>query len=178
MNISFTFKNFEPSEHLRKYARRRLEKVVRFVGKKSALDIQIVMAVDKFRQKVEVQITGEGLNISATETTEDMYGSIDLLVDKIESQLKKSFSRFREQRRSARNKNVDVFPFELVEENGVQTITGRDHFSPKPMDLDEAAMQLEATGFEFLVFFNAETERVNVIYRRKNGDFGLIDPMI
>lgn len=178
MNIVFTFKNFEPSDHLRKYARRRLEKLSRFLGKKVSFEIQILMDIDKFRQKVEVQITGEGLNISATETTEDMYGSIDLVIDKIESQIKKFAARFREQRRSGRNKNIDVFPFELVEEDGVQTITGREHFSPKPMDLDEAAMQLETSGFEFLVFLNAETDRVNVIYRRKNDDFGLIDPLI
>lgn len=178
MNISFTFKNFDPSEHLRKYARRRLEKLTRFVGKKTALETQVVMDVDKFRQKVEVQILGEGLNISASEATEDMYGSIDLALDKIESQIKKSSARLREHRRSSRNKNIDVFPFQIDEANNVQTITGRDHFSPKPMDVDEAAMQLETTGFEFLVFLNAEIGRVNVIYRRKNGDFGLIDPVI
>lgn len=178
MNIVFTFKNFEPSDHLRKYARRRLEKLTRFLGKKVSLEIQVLMDVDKFRQKVEVQITGEGLSISAAETTEDMYGSIDLAIDKIESQIKKYTARYREQRRSGRNKNIDIFPFELIDEDGVRTITGQEHFSPKPMNLDEAAMQLETSGFEFLVFLNAETDRVNVIYHRKNGDFGLIDPVI
>ena len=65
MHISFTFKNFEPSEHLRKYARRRMEKLGRFFGKNPALDAQVNMAVDKFRQRVEVQLTGDGINIAA-----------------------------------------------------------------------------------------------------------------
>lgn len=78
MHISFTFKNFEPSEHLRKYARRRMEKLGRFFGKNPALDAQVNMAVDKFRQRVEVQLTGDGINIAASEVSEDMYASIDL----------------------------------------------------------------------------------------------------
>ena len=80
MHISFTFKNFEPSEHLRKYARRRLEKLGRFLGKNPALDTQVLMTVDKFRQKVEVQIAGEGLAVSASESSEDMYATIDLVL--------------------------------------------------------------------------------------------------
>ena len=141
MHISFTFKNFEPSEHLRKYARRRMEKLGRFFGKNPALDAQVNMAVDKFRQRVEVQLTGDGINIAASEVSEDVY------------------------------------TFEVTEEDGERTITGRDHFSPKPMSPDEAAMQLDANDFEFLTFLNSENDRINVIYRRKNGNLGLIDPI-
>ena len=91
MHISFTFKNFEPSEHLRKYARRRMEKLGRFFGKNPALDAQVNMAVDKFRQRVEVQLTGDGINIAASEVSEDMYASIDLVLDKLEAQVRSSF---------------------------------------------------------------------------------------
>lgn len=65
----------------------------------------------------------------------------------------------------------------MTEEDGERTITGRDHFSPKPMSPDEAAMQLDANDFEFLTFLNSENDRINVIYRRKNGNLGLIDPI-
>ena len=70
-----------------------------------------------------------------------------------------------------------VYTFEVTEEDGERTITGRDHFSPKPMSPDEAAMQLDAQDFEFLTFLNSENDRINVIYRRKNGNLGLIDPI-
>lgn len=180
MHISFTFKNFEPSEHLRKYARRRMEKLGRFFGKNPALDAQVVMLVDKYRQRVEVQVTGEGINITAQESSEDMYASIDLILDKLESQVKKFVSRSKEILRKARNDaSIDVYTYatEIAEEED-RTITGRDHFSPKPMSPEEAAMQLDVKEFEFLTFLNAENDRVNVIYKRKNGHLGLIDPIL
>ena len=177
MHISFTFKNFEPSEHLRKYARRRMEKLGRFFGKNPALDAQVNMAVDKFRQRVEVQLTGDGINIAASEVSEDMYASIDLVLDKLEAQVKKFVSRNKEIHRKGRANDIDVYTFEVTEEDGERTITGRDHFSPKPMSPDEAAMQLDANDFEVLTFLNSENDRINVIYRRKNGNLGLIDPI-
>ena len=177
MHISFTFKNFEPSEHLRKYARRRMEKLGRFFGKNPALDAQVNMAVDKFRQRVEVQLTGDGISIAASEVSEDMYASIDLVLDKLEAQVKKFVSRNKEIHRKGRAIDIDVYTFEVTVEDGERTITGRDHFSPKPMSPDEAAMQLDANDFEFLTFLNSENDRINVIYRRKNGNLGLIDPI-
>lgn len=181
MHISFTFKNFEPSEHLRKYTRRRMEKLGRFFGKNPALDTQVLMAVDKFRQKVEVQLSGEGLNISASESSEDMYTSIDLILDKLEAQVKKFVSRAKEVHRKARNDaDIGVYTYEVHDENADPdiSITDRDHFSPKPMNPEEAALQLEAKDFDFLTFLNSENGRINVIYRRKDNNFGMIDPVV
>ncbi|MDR0239213.1 MAG: ribosome-associated translation inhibitor RaiA [Deltaproteobacteria bacterium] len=178
MHIAFTFKNFEPSEHLKKYARRRFEKLGRFFGKAAGLDVQVCLHVDKFRHKCDVQVGGEGLQLSAAEQTEDMYGSIDLVLDKLESQIKKHVSRVKEHRRQSKNTVIDVFAFPLQEEGGERTITGTSKFEPKPMHVDEALMQLESSENEFLVFLNAESERVNVIYHRRNGGYGLIDPIV
>ena len=182
MHITFQFKNFEPSEHLRKYARRRMEKLGRFFGKNAAVDVDVVMSVDKFRQKVEVQFSGEGINLAAEEQSSDMYASIDLVEDKVGSQIKKFISRNRDQWRKARaTPAIDVFTYtESEPEPAEATITdrGEEHYSPKPMSPAEAAMQLDARDYEFLVFRNSENERINVIYRRKSNDYGLIDPAI
>ncbi len=178
MHIAFTFKNFEPSEHLKKYARRRFEKLGRFFGKASGLDVQVTLSVDKFRHKCDVQVGGEGLQLSAAEQTEDMYAAIDLVLDKLESQIKKYVSKVKEHRRQARTAMVDVFTYQLVEEDGERIITGSSKFEPKPMHLDEAVMQLDSKDNEFLVFLNAESERINVVYRRRNGGYGLIDPIV
>ena len=178
MHIAFTFKNFEPSEHLKKYARRRFEKLGRFFGKAAGLDVQVSLGVDKFRHKCDVQIGGEGLQLAAAEQTEDMYGSIDLVLDKLESQIKKHVSRVKEHRRQSKNAVIDVFASPLQEEGGERAITGTSKFEAKPMHVDEALMQLESSENEFLVFLNAELERVNVIYRRSNGGYGLIDPIV
>ncbi|EGY27260.1 ribosomal subunit interface protein [Desulfovibrio sp. A2] len=181
MNIAFTFKNFEPSDHLKKYARRRLEKLGRFVGK-SALEMQVNLSVDKFRHKAEVQMTGDGFTLSAVEQSEDMYATLDLVLEKLESQLRKQVEKQKDRRRTVQSeklgKGIDVFTFGTMGEGDERTITGTDHFAPKPMHVDEAAMQLDQGDNEFLVFLNAEVERVNIIYRRRNGDFGLIDPVV
>lgn len=184
MHINFTFKNFEPSEHLRKYARRRMEKMERFFGKNSSLEAQVVMLVDKFRQRVEVQLSGEGISISAEEQSADMYSSIDLVADKLSSQIKRFISKNRDQWRKAHTEPsaIDVFTFDQPEEdlNTDPEITDRGdaHYSAKPMKPAEAALQLDARDYDFIVFRNAENERINVIYRRKTGDYGIIDPVV
>ncbi len=180
MNISFTFKNFEASEHLKKYARRRMEKLGRFFGKSSGLEVGVVLTVDKIRNRCEVTVVGEGLHLAASEQTNDMYAAIDLVYDKLESQIKKHVSRVKEQRRQARNATLDVFTYNLEggaddEEPGV---AGTNRFSPKPMLVEEAMMQLDSIGSDFFVFLNADSGRINVVYRRTNGDYGLIDPII
>lgn len=181
MNISFTFKNFEASEHLKKYARRRLEKLGRFFGKSSGLEVRVVLTVDKFRNRCEVTLVGEGLHIAASEQTADMYASIDLVYDKVESQVKKHVASFKEQRRKARDANVDVFTYNLegeAEAEGEAGVVGTNRFNPKPMHLEEAIMQLESIGSDFLVFLNEGSNRINVVYRRRIGGYGLIDPIV
>lgn len=178
MNISFTFKNFEPSDHLKEYAASRFEKMAKFIGDTVETELQINLSVEKFRHKAEVVLTADTLHISAYEESEDMYSTIDQVLDKLEAQLKRMRERVKERRRSGtpRAARMDVISFTDEPGGRAPTIKGSDHFEPKPMDIDEAAMQLDSLKYEFLVFRNAETSRVNVIYRSKNGDFGLIDP--
>ena len=179
MNISFAFKNFEASDHLKKYARRRMEKLGRFYGKSAGLEVSVVLTVDKFRHRCEVTVSGEGLHNNATEQTSDMYAAIDLVTDKVEAQIKRQVSRVKEQRRKARNADVDVFTYNLeAQPEESQTVVGTDRFAPKPLHLDEALMQLDSIGSEFLVFLNAESNRVNVVYRRRTTGYALIDPVL
>jgi len=178
MNITFAFKNFEPSDHLKEYASSRFEKMGKFIGDTVETDIQVNLNVEKFRHKAEVVLLSDNLHISAYEESEDMYATIDQVLDKLEAQLKRMRERHKERRRAGtpRAARMDVISF--TEESGARepNIKETDNFEPKPMSVDEAAMQLESLKFEFLVFRNAETSRVNVLYRTKNGDFGLIDP--
>ena len=108
MNISFTFKNFEASEHLKKYARRRMEKLGRFFGKAAGLEVGVVLTVDKIRNRCEVTVVGEGLHLAASEQTNDMYAAIDLVYDKLESQIKKYVSRVKELRKARGLRQEDV----------------------------------------------------------------------
>ncbi|BCS87246.1 ribosome hibernation-promoting factor, HPF/YfiA family [Pseudodesulfovibrio sediminis] len=178
MNISFTFKNFEPSDHLKGYAEKRFEKVAKYVSDSEA-DLQVNLLVEKFRHMADVILNSDGIHISAYEASEDMYATIDMVLDKLEAQLRKMREKQKSRIRKARaNKmgQMSVLSFQDLVPEAVPTIVGTDEYVPKPMSVDEAAMQLDVLENDFLVFRNAETEGVNVIYKRKNGDYGLIDP--
>jgi len=178
MNIALTFKNFEPSEHLRRYAERRFAKLGRFVHKAENVEMTAVLTVDKFRHKADVQLSGDGVSIAAEEQSPDMYATVDMVLDKLEAQLKKHAERMKEKRRAGKavidsgegvafsDGKAAAAPLVVVEEN----------IEPKPMFAEEAALQLEQRDEAVLVFLNAETYRVNVMYRNKQGGFSLIDP--
>ncbi len=179
MHITFTFRNFEASEHLKKYARRRFEKVGRYLGKNAALDLQVLLSVDKFRQKVEVILSGEGMNVSTSEESQDMYQTIDLMTDKLESQIRKHASKNRDRHKSKGDRQIEVYPYDDEEESdSAKVVSSNQYFSSRPIMLDDAILQLEKDNLEFLVFLNVEHDRVNVVYKKRDGNIGLIDPVI
>ncbi|WP_300155447.1 ribosome-associated translation inhibitor RaiA [Solidesulfovibrio sp.] len=178
MNITFNFKNFEPSDHLRDYARKRFDKLAKYTTATDASELQVNLAVEKTRQMADVVFLADNMHISAHEVSEDMYSTIDMILDKVEAQAKK----FREKQKDRRRQAVDTVRLQVISISEdaaggrTPTIVETDDFSPKPMAVEEAAEQLVSLKQEFLVFVNSETERPNVIYRLRNGDFGLIDP--
>lgn len=183
MNVSFTFKNFEPSDHLRNYAQNRFEKLEKYLGNSGNTEIQANLSVEKIRHMAEVILVGDNLRLSAYEESEDMYSTIDLVLDKLDAQLRKNSEKKKDKRKKAR-KDAPEVRFDVIQfqdgKSGVRerTIVETNTYLPKPLSVDEAAMQLDNLGFEFLVFTDADTERTSVIYRRKDGDYGLIDPGI
>lgn len=181
MEIQFNFKNFEPSEQLKDYARNRFDKLGKYLKREDNAYLQVNLEVDRFRQIAELIMTADDLHISAQQESEDMYSTIDQVLDKMEAQLRKLKGKQKDRRKGKLNKSAEpetgsteppVAEVAEAEPSVVQT----DVFEPKPMDVEEAAIQLEKSEYGFLVFFNAENNRVNVVYRRKNGDYGLIDP--
>jgi putative sigma-54 modulation protein len=178
MNIALTFKNFEPSEHLRRYAERRFQKLERFLHNSEGADMTVVLTVDKFRHKADAQLVSADISISAVEQSPDMYATVDLIQDKLEAQLKKHNDRMKEKRREIRRNLDDALkatsPTDAPDAPAAVIVT--EHVEPKPMYAEEAALQLGQRDDVVLVFLNAETDRVNVLYRRKEGGFGLIDP--
>ena len=180
MNIAMTFKNFEPSDHLRQYATRRFEKLGRFVHKADNVAMTVVLTVDKFRHKADVQFAGDAISLSAVEQSSDMYATVDMVLDKLEVQLKKHAERMKEKRRGNNGGRVveeGYAPLPEPEASGKSgLVIVEETVEPKPMFAEEAALQLEQRGDVLLVFLNAENDRVNVLYRRKQGGFGLIDP--
>ncbi|WP_319779460.1 ribosome hibernation-promoting factor, HPF/YfiA family [Maridesulfovibrio sp.] len=176
MNVAFTFKNFDASEHLKEYANSRFSKLVKYVSNPDNTDMQVNLSVDKFRHVAEVVFASDHLHVSAYEVSEDMYSTVDMVLDKLEAQLRRANEKMRSHRRKeTAPARMDILSY-AEEEYKEPVIVESDSFVPKPMSVDEAAEQLQTLDHEFLVFRNADNETINVIYRRNNGDFGLIDP--
>jgi len=175
MQTSLTFKNMETSDHLRSYVSTKLDRLDKYLY--NPAEAKVVLQVEKFRHIAEISITGDRLNIIGKEETEDMYSSIDMVLDKIESQIKKNKEKFRERRipLKSKSKMVATSDSEVMEEEGEKQVIVNT-IDYKPMDVEEAVMQMELIKDNFLVFTNSRTEQVNVLYRRRDGHFGLIKP--
>lgn len=177
MNISFNFKNFDPSAHLKEYARTRFTKLSKFVNGDQEAELQVNLAVEKIRQMAEVVLNADNVHISAYEESEDMYATIDMVLDKLTTQLRRMRDRQKSRAKKAvKPARMDVISFGTEDEPSDASIVQTDTFEVKPMSVEEGALQLDSRNSDFLVFRNADTDRINVIYRRKNNDFGLIDP--
>ncbi len=186
MEIKFNFKSFEPSDYLKDYILNRFEKLEKYIRRNDSAQLQINLEVEKFRQMAEAILNADDINITARDETEDMYATIDSVLDKMETQLRKIRGKKKDQKRGKNVKNEEreirsVLANEVPTpepEEGSSNVVKTDNFEPKPMSVEEAISRMEEMNHAFIVFFNAETNsnRVNVIYRRKNGDYGLIDP--
>lgn len=179
MQISVSFRNTDPSDTLKLYAEEKFSRVKRFL--KEPIEAHIVLKVEKFRHIAEVSIDAPGLHLNGTEETEDMYSSIDLLVDSLEGQAKKGRDKVKTRRAAGNTKEpvlLDEFSRAVpLNDEEEPRIIKTEQVYVKPMDLDEAVMQLNVSTGEFMVFSNRHTNRINVLYRRKDGHLGLIETM-
>jgi putative sigma-54 modulation protein len=175
MQTSVTFKNVDTSEHLKAYVQDKLDRLDKFLD--NPAEANVVLRVEKFRHIAEVNINGDRLNIIGKEETEDMYSAIDLVLDKLEKQIKKNKQKIRDHRSGGKNREKigSLIETMLQEEDSPEQIRVKS-IDYKPMDVDEAVMQMGLVEDSFLVFTNSRTEKVNVLYRMNDGNFGLIQP--
>jgi len=175
MQTSVTFKNIDSSDHLKSYVMEKLDRFDRLLD--NPAEANVVLKVEKFRHIAEISLTGDRMKINGKEETEDMYSAIDMVLDKLEKQIKKGKEKVRERRSKARAKAKLAGMSPMLEEDINQQVKVT-HIEYKPMDVDEAILQMDLTTENFLVFTNARTDQINVLYRRNDGDLGLIQPQI
>jgi putative sigma-54 modulation protein len=175
MQTSATSKNLDPSEHLKSYVTEKLDRFDRLLDNPG--EANVVLSVEKFRHIAEININGDRLNINGKEEINDMYSAIDMVMDKLEKQIKKSKQKIREHRTGSKNrsKGMAAPETEPVEEDTEKQVKVK-YIEYKPMDVEEAIMQMDLVNGRFLVFTDARTDKVNVLYRRKDGHYGLIQP--
>ena len=178
MQVSVTFRKIDASDTLRNYAQEKLFRIKKYV--EDPIEAHVVLSVEKFRHIAEVSINANGLRLNGQEETGDMYSAIDMVVDKVESQIKKYRHKLKKRKSDGGPKpllmRMNVLAVESFEEDQEPLIIKTKQINAKPMDIDEAVMQMDLANSEFLVFTNAKTENINVIYRRKDGNYGLIEP--
>ncbi len=174
MRITISGKNIVITDALKDRVNKKLSKFERFFGANT--EVHATLSVEKGRHIFEVTIPFNGIILRSEEATDDMYMSIDNVIEKLERQVRKQKTKL-ERKMKDYNLKFDVF-FENMpeeEENDVQIVKTKK-FAYKPMPAEEAAMQMELLGHSFFVFSNSDTEEVNVIYKRKDGNYGLIEP--
>jgi putative sigma-54 modulation protein len=169
----------EASEPVRAYLEEKVSRIKKYI--EEPIDAQAVLSVSKkIRHSAEVTIVAKGITIKGSEETNDMYAAIDAVVDKLERQLKRYKEKLKNHKPlpgAARQVEKTILAAESIDEGtGEPVIIRSQSFSIKPMAVEEAVMQMDLLNKEFLVFTDATSEEINVVYRRKDGNYGLIVP--
>ncbi len=178
MQINITAKGVATPPDLKEIAERRLEKLSKLLKKIDTVDI--TCSRERQWRVVEIVINANGLLVRGEDRAIDIRSAVDSLVDKLERRIKKSRSKLLEHYRSHPDtQEAWAAPLPEIEaptDLASPSLVRSKRFTVKPMSPDEAAAQMELVGHDFFVFQNAETDQVNVIYRRKDGNYGLIEP--
>jgi len=175
MQLFVKGRNLEVTDALRTYAEEKVQRMSKYFD--GIVSGNVVLSVEKHRQIAEVTLRVRDLTIRGEESTDDLYSSIDLVAEKLERQILRykeriaahaDHSTFREERQPFREP-VATPPDEL-------RVVKTKRFAVKPAQVDEAILQMDLLGHNFYVFRNASTDEVNVVYRRRDGRYGLIEP--
>ncbi len=176
MKFTIYGKNMHVSDGLKETLKKKFEKFDRYFDKET--EVYATFSKEKNAQMLEVTIPMGKTILRAEERSEDMAGSIEAVVDKLEGQLRKHKTKLQKRYANEPLKfNFDALESEEEDEADMPKVVRTKKFAVKPMSVEEATMQMELLGHDFFVFLNAETEDVNVVYARKDGNFVLIEPL-
>ena len=178
MQLAFTGRNLEITDALRRYAEEKIVRLQKFVDQITSA--HVILSIEKHRQIAEVTLRVRELTIRGEESSDDLYCAIDLVVDKIERQIVRYKEKIVEHSgrglgRSRPRGETSSAETELFSEDGPRIVKTK-RFAMKPLSPDDAVVQMNLLGHNFFVFRNARTEEVNVLYRRQDGNYGLIEP--
>lgn len=174
MNVQVRGKQFKVTDALKDYAEKRVGKLQKFSD--DFTDVHVTLSVERDRQRIEVTAPLNGFILRGEEETDDMYSSIDLVVEKLERQMEKYRKRIGKRRVKTVKDEPNFFPAGVDVEEELDTVLKSKKFPAKLMSVEEAVMQMNLIGHSFFVFVNVDTEQMNVVYRRLRGGYGLLEP--
>lgn len=174
MKLNISGKNIELTEKLKAMVEEKLSKLDHFFSEET--QVNVMLSTNKDRQKIEVTIPIKGQIIRSEQESNDMFASIDMVEDTIERQLRKHHRKLIDKHRNPKMDFADTYIDEKYDDEEDINIIRTKRIGLKPMYPEDACIQMELLGHSFFVFTNAQTEEVNVVYKRKDGAFGLIEP--
>ena len=174
MKITLRGKNIEITEAIEEKVGEKLSKLDKYFIVSENVEAKVLVRTYPYGQKIEVTIPTEYVLLRAEVVDQDLYNAIDLVIDKLEGQIRKYKTRLN--RKSKDNKLAfNLASIEPLEEEEEDVLVKTKTITPQPMDMEEAIMQMELIGHSFFVYRDTETDAISIVYRRNDGDYGLIE---
>ena len=174
MKITLRGKNIEITEAIEEKLSEKLSKLDKYFIVSENVEAKVLVRTYPYGQKIEVTIPTEYVLLRAEVVDQDLYNAIDLVIDKLEGQIRKYKTRLN--RKSKDNKLAfNLASIEPLEDEEEDVLVKTKTITPKPMDMEEAIMQMELIGHSFFVYRDTETDAISIVYRRNDGDYGLIE---
>ena len=174
MKYNIRGNKIEVTDAINDYIKTKLSRVEKYLDDNEEVEAKTLISTKGKDQKVEVTIWSGKYNIRAEETNADLYSAIDLVIDKLERQFKKYKGKL-SNKRMPKNEVLPTMEIEEYFEENDQTIVRRKEVFLKPIDEEEAITQMELLGHTFFIFKNVDTDKINVVYKRNDGDYGVIE---
>jgi putative sigma-54 modulation protein len=176
MKVIITSKNLNASDHLKETIESKFQKLGKYFS--NEINVNIMLTLEKSRQKIEATINAKGTIFRAEDTTNDIYNGVDKVVDRLSSHMSKYKTKLQKKHKDNKSILVADIP-DIPEEDGADlAVVRKKKFDLLPMSADEAILQMELLEHNFFVFLNMETDGVGVVYKRKDGNYGLLETEI
>lgn len=169
MKYTIRGQKLEVTDAIRDYAISKIDKMEKYFENPDEVSVKVVFSIRGREQKVEITINGINFDLRSEVSHNDMYAAIDLAVDKLEQQMRKFKSKLMSKER------VEIVYDDIIDDDVLEEVVKRKKVYLKPMDEEEAIMQMELLGHTFFVFKDIKTEKVNVLYKRLDGAYGVIE---
>lgn len=169
MKYTIRGQKLEVTDAIRDYAVSKIDKMEKYFENPDEVSVKVVFSIRGREQKVEITINGINFDLRSEVSHSDMYAAIDLAVDKLEQQMRKFKSKLMSKER------VEIVYDDIIDDDVLEEVVKRKKVYLKPMDEEEAIMQMELLGHTFFVFKDIKTEKVNVLYKRLDGAYGVIE---
>lgn len=173
MPINFTARHTNITPDIKEYCEKRVRSLEKVLGR--SIEADLILSVEKYRNKVEINLKDKRMKLNVTEETHDMLSSLGMAFDQVEKRIKKERDKLRERKRRKTRERLPSPPESEEEELRKRVIRSED-YSVKPMTLEEAIMQLNLNRKDIFVFRSLGSQKWTVLYRRKDGHYGLIEP--